>query len=328
MKPLTSKQIVLLNVLAVAVGGVPLLLWQLPHAWPTIPSDHLPLRPMSLLAQWLAVIVGFGVKPVYMVLSLVLMIWLWRQRARDLAVLRWGLIWFWLGENACTVNFLFFSGECDFWEYLHNYGMAAGFAMMTYAFLEGFDSHVIKFSPQNERCAALSLCPACIKHTDASCGLKRLFTALIPALIVLAFIPLPAGFMLTSYTTNILGSSYKYVHLMSAQLFELRFCPALAIALLTASWLVLLFRQQEPVAISKALLAAGIGPLSFGLLRLFLVFTFDEDLMWNETWEEITELIFVVAVAVVLWVFRERLFRKEEPAAQTRPAVGQVAPGI
>jgi hypothetical protein len=110
--------------------------------------------------------------------------------------------------------------------------------------------------------------------------------------------------------------------------FELRFCPALAIALLTASWLVLLFRQQEPVAISKALLAAGMGPLSFGLLRLFLVFTFDEDLTGHETWEEITELIFVVAVAAVLWVFRERLFRKELPAAPTRPTVGQVAPSV
>ncbi|MCX6905447.1 MAG: hypothetical protein NTW03_18605 [Verrucomicrobia bacterium] len=322
MKPLTSKQIVLFNALAVAVGVVPLFLWQLPHVWPAIPSDHLPLRPMSLFAQWLAVIVGFGVKPVYVVLSLVLVIWLWRQRARDLAMLRWGLIWFWFGENACTVNFLFFGGGCDFWEYLHNYGMAAGFAMITYAFLEGFDGRVIKFSPQKERCAALGLCPACHKHTDAPCGLKRLFTALIPAVAVLALIPLPAGFMLTSYNTNILGSLYNYSHLMSAQLFELRFCPALAIVLLTAAWLVLLFKRQEPVAMSKALFAAGMGPLSFGLLRLFLVFTFGNDLMWFETWEEVTELIFVVAVAVVLWVFRERLFVREEAAAQMERAVG------
>ena len=297
MKPLTSKQIVLLNALTVAVGVVPLLLWMLPLTCPVIPKDGLPLHSMSLFEQWLAVIVGFGVKPVYVVLSLVLIIWLWRQRARDLAMLRWGLIWFWLGENACTVNFVFFRGDCDFWEYAHNFGMAAGFAMITYALLEGFDCRVIKFSPQKERCAALSLCGACYKHTDVPCGLKRLFTALIPALIVLALIPLSAGFMLTSYNTNILGSPYNYSHLVSAQVFELRFCPTLAIAMLTASWLVLLFKRDEPVALAKALFAAGVGPLSFGLLRLFFVFTFNENLVWFETWEEITELIFVVAVA-------------------------------
>jgi hypothetical protein len=54
-----------------------------------------------------------------MTLSLVLMIWLWRQRAVDLAALRWGLIWFWIGENACSIDFLFFKRASDFWEYLH-----------------------------------------------------------------------------------------------------------------------------------------------------------------------------------------------------------------
>jgi hypothetical protein len=321
MKVLTRKEVVWLNALTVAVGLVPLLAWLVPLPCPVIPKDGLPLRPMSVFAQWVAVLAGFGVKPVYMGLSLVLIIWLWRQRSRDLAMLRWGLIWFWVGESACTANFLFFRGDCDFWEYAHNFGMVAGFAMITYALLEGVDHRVVKVSVPKERCAALGLCSACYKCAAVPCGLKRLFTALTPALTVLALIPLASAFTTNSYNTTILGSVYNYSHLMSAQWFELRLCPALAILALTGSWLVLLFKRDEPVAMAKVLFALGAGPLSFGLLRLFLVFTFERDLVWFETWEEVTELIFVAAVALVLWVFRERLFLKGETSPQPQAAM-------
>ncbi len=316
----------LLSALLAGAGLVLWFLWQFRFACPAVATGELPFQPMGRFRQWLVVIVAFGVKPAYMALSLGLIVWLWRQRARDLVALRWGLIWFWLGEGACAVNFLAFQGECDFWEYLHNLGMAAGFSMIAYALLEGLDWRIIKFSPQTERCAALTLCRTCFKHAEAPCGLKRLFTALIPALMVLALIPLPVPFATTSYKTAILGSPYNYSHLLSAQWFELRACPVLALLLLAASWLVLLFRRREPVPPAKALFAAAFGPLSFGLLRLFLVFTFVADQMWFETWEEVTEMIFVFSVAVVLWVFRERLFLKEAPAQPTQTDLGQSFP--
>ena len=284
-------------------------------------KSDLPLRPMSRFEQWLAVIVAFGIKPVYMLLSFILILWLWRQRAVDLAFLRWGLIWFWLGENACSIDYLFFARGSDFWEYLHGYGMAVGFSMIIYAFLEGFDYRVIKFSPEKERCAALSLCHACMKHAEAPCGLKRLFMVMIPALMLLALMPLCASFNLTSYDTDILGSVHNYRHLMSSQLFELRFCAVAALGLFGASWLALMFKRREPVAASKVWFAAAFGPLSFGVLRMFFVATFTDNLMWFDVWEEITELLFVIAAAVVLWVFREALFtRKPLESATPRSA--------
>ena len=279
-------------------------------------KSSLPFRPMSRLEQWLAVIIAFGVKPVYMLVSLLLIIWLWRQPAADLAALRWGLIWFWIGENACSIDFLFYKRSSDFWEYLHGYGMAVSFSFVAYAVLEGVDQRVIKFSPEKERCAALSLCRACVKYADAPCGLKRLFTVMIPALMVLALMPLSAGFQLTSYVTDILGTIHNYHHLASSQLFELRYCPALALALLTASWLVLLFKQDQAVAISKVLLAAAVGPMSFGILRMFFVATFSDRLGWFDVWEEITELLFILSAGLVLWVFRHSLFVKPEKAAE------------
>ena len=284
-------------------------------------KSELPFRPMSRLEQCLPVFIAFVLKPVYMILSLVLIIWLWQQRATDLAILRWGLIWFWLGENGCTVDFLFFARGSDFWEYVHGYGMAAGFAFVVYALLEGFDCRVIKFSPEKERCAALSLCHACIKYVDAPCGLKRLFMVMIPAFALLSLMPLCANFNLTSYDTNIFGTTHNYCHLVSSQLFEWRFCAGLALVSFVASWLALMFKRHKPVAASKVLFAAALGPLSFGMLRMFFVSTFTDNLMWFDVWEEVTEFLFVLGTGAVLWVFRDALFaKKPSELAVTPPA--------
>ena len=271
-------------------------------------TSSAPLRPMSVFEQWLAVLIAFGVKPVYMLLSFVLIVWLWRRRAADLVFLRWGLIWFWLGETGCSIDYLFYARGSDFWEYFHGFGMAAGFAFIAYAALEGIDQRLIKFSPRGERCAALGLCRACEKYTNDPCGLKRLFALMIPALAVVALMPLTAGFVNTSYDALILGSRTHYHHLMSSQLFELRFCPLLAAGLLVTAWLVLMFKRQDPIQASKAWLAAGLGPMGFGILRMALVATFRDRLVWFDAWEELTEFIAIFAIAMVLWVFRFRLF--------------------
>lgn len=305
-------------------GLLPLLLYWLllghVDAWTTLLNGPAPaFRDTGRFEQWLVVIVAFGIKPAYMLISLLSIIWLWRQRAPDLVALRWGLIAFWLGENACSVNFLIVHGSSDFWEYLHNLGMAVCFSFVTYALLEGTDRRLIKYSPAKDRCAALSLCRACIKYdADVPCGLRRVFTMLLPATVVLAAMLLCADMKPAAYDTAIMGSGVHYSETLSDQLFEIRYCPVLAILLLAASWLVLLFKR-EPVPLAKVLFAAAMGPFGFGLMRLFLAAVFREDLIQYVVWEEITELVFVAAVAFVLLVFRHSLFVKEPPAS-TDPA--------
>jgi rhodanese-related sulfurtransferase len=293
-------------------------------AWNTILNGKcslLHVRQMTQAKQWVAVITAFGVKPLYMLISFGLILWLWRQQAPDLTALRWGLIIFWLGENACSVNYLFFHGLSDLWEFLHNYGMAVGFSFMAWAFLEGLDVRVIKYSPAKERCAALSLCQACIKYADAPCGLQRLFKVAIPAAIVVALMPLCAPVKVVSYNVNILGSLQNYSQMVSSQLFETRYCAVLAILLLATSWLVLLLKRDDPVTPSKMFFAAAMGPLGFGLMRLFLFSAYSDDLLWFIVWEEFTELVFVVGLAFGLWFFRESLFG-EPPRVEARPAGG------
>lgn len=273
----------------------------------------LEMRQMSPVKQWLAVITAFGIKPIYLILSIIWVVWLWRERAPDLVALRWGVIIFWLGEQACTVNYQFYHGLSDAWEYLHNYGMVVGFSFVAYAVLEGFDVRVLKLSAPRERCAALNLCKTCVKYSPVPCGLQLVFKFLIPATIVVATMPLAAAIKHVSYNVKIMDVTANYSLMLSSQLFETRYCPVLALILLTASWLVMLFKRTDPVPLAKLLFAGALGPLGFAFMRLFLAAAFAEDLFWYVVWEEWTELLFIAAVGVILWLFRVTLFAK--PAA-------------
>lgn len=265
-------------------------------------------RNMSSAEQWIAVIAAFGCKPIYMLLSFVWIVWLWRRSEPDLVALRRGLIAFWLGENACTVNYLGFGGSSDLWEYFHNFGMAVGFAFIAWAVLEAVDRRVIKLSPPKERCAVLNLCKTCIKYSAVPCKLQRVFKMLIPATLVIAIVPFCAGIKLVAYDASVLGSTEHYALMASSQLFENYYCPVVAIMLLAAAWVVMEFKKVDPVPLAKVLFAAAVGPLGFGLMRLFLSAVFSGNLLWYVVWEELTELLFVMAVGYVLWIFRHSLF--------------------
>ena len=291
-------------------GALPLLLYWM-FVGQSSCSGPTEVRQMPLVQQWLVVVTAFGIKPIYLLISLVVIIRLWRQRAPDLTALRRGLIVFWLGENACAANYLFFGGHADLWEFFHDYGMAVAFSFITFAVMEGIDARVLKYSVAKERCAMLNLCHTCIKYTAVSCKLRRMLAMSIPALIAVAFMPLCASLKLVSYNVTILGSVQDYSHPMCSQLFETRYCAVLAIALLTASWAVLLFKREDPITPAKVLLAAAAGPMGFGLMRLFLYSAYSDNLLWFEEWEEFTELLFTIAVAYVLWLFRHSLFQKQ-----------------
>jgi hypothetical protein len=220
-----------------------------------------------------------------------------------------------LGENACTLNYLCFGGRSDFWEYLHNFGMAVGFAFIAWAVLDGLDRRLIKLSPPHERCAAMNLCKTCIKYADVPCKLQRVFKMLLPATLVIAVIPLTAGIKMVAYNAVVLGTTEHYALMASSQGFENYYCPAMAMLFITASWLVMLLKQDDPVPLAKVLFAAALGPLGFGFMRLFLSGAFADNLLWYVVWEEVTELLFVVAVGYVLWIYRHSLMAKPAPPA-------------
>jgi hypothetical protein len=270
--------------------------------------EDIPTHPSSPLEQWTSVLTGFVVKPFYTVLALALVVLLWRQTAPDLTALRWALICFFVGENCCATNYLAFGDRSALFEYLHSYGMVLCFGLTIYALLEGIDRRLLKLSDPDGRCAAVGLCQRCIKHSDVACGLRRVFQFLIPAVMLVALAPLCAALIPVSYNTMIFGTFYNYSHPIVHQVFEMRYLPVAAIVLLGVSLLLLRPAKQDAMLWSKVFFAAGIGAMGFGFFRMFLVHCYRDNLVWFAAWEEITEVLFVLGVALVLWTFRGALF--------------------
>ena len=249
-------------------------------------------------------------------LTLVLVIILWRRRSLELVALRWGLIFFFIGEMACQFNYILFDEQSQLMEYVHSFGMVLTFGFMTYAGFEGVDRRLVRYSDEKDSCAALGLCRACIKYDPkVPCGLRRMFHVILPAMMILATMPLLARTCAVSYNTRIYGTLYNYAHYVGYQLYEIRFLPVAAILLFAASWLALLIGRASGVHWAKILFACGMGAMGFSMLRLFTFAAWRNNLVWFIFWEEATELLFIVGVGVILWVFRAGLFGSPKPTA-------------
>ena len=283
--------------------GSPLDTWR--NTSGELPDYH--VRPSPLYEQALAVLAYFFMKPIYTILSLAVIILLWTCPSPDLAALRWAMIFFFVGENCCAVNYSVFEERSYWMEYLHGMGMLLAFGFGSYAVLEGIDRRILMLSDAKHRCAAAGLCGRCIKHADVPCGLRRMFCLLLPLLMVFSFLLPTAGWKDTAYITRIFGAPYVYGHLFAFQIFEDWYCGGAAVLLFAVSLVVLLVRKQAGIGAAKIFLAAGLGPLGFGGLRMLLGTAYDQNRVWYLFWEEGTELALVAAVCIVLWIFHRRL---------------------
>ena len=84
--------------------------------------------------------------------------------------------------------------------------------------------------------------------------------------------------------------------------------PAVSLGLLAVAWLVLVWKGQDAVWWSKIYFSAGSGALGFALFRMILLQAYRDNLLWFATWEELTELLFILGVGLMLWSFRHGLF--------------------
>jgi rhodanese-related sulfurtransferase len=273
----------------------------------SFPGPHSLFRESPPLEQAVAVAAYFFVKPIYTLLALGIVIVLWMSREPDLVALRWSMIWFFIGENACAANYALFRETSYLAEYLHSLGMLYCFGFAAYAIVEGIDRRILGLSDPERRCAALGLCGQCIKTADVPCGLKRVFFVILPALIVVTLMLPTADWQDTSYHTLIFGKVYHYAHLRIYQQFENWYCALAALAGFSASFLILVLKTKEPIGPAKIALAAGLGPLAFGLMRVILGGVYDNNRVWYLFWEEATEFLFIAGICLLLWIFRHRL---------------------
>ena len=71
----------------------------------------LPFREPVLMDEIISVTAFFLVKPIYTLLSLMVIVLLWHETSPDLVALRWGMLFFFVGENACALNVLVMEGD-------------------------------------------------------------------------------------------------------------------------------------------------------------------------------------------------------------------------
>jgi hypothetical protein len=283
-----------------------------------LPDAIIPaFRASPIYEQWAVVMAFFGIKAIYSLIALAIVVLLWHRKEADLSAIRWSMLFFFVGEASCFLNVMVFFEDSMLLEHLHSVGMVLSLGCASYALFEGLDGRLIHFS-DDSRCAATGLCRVCDKRIATECALRRLFLLLIPATALLAALPLFSEFRDTAYNTRILGILHSYRHPVMHQLYELRYLPVAAMVLLAASFATLWRLERRSVARSKILYSAALGAMGFSLLRLLMVASFADNQVWFVVWEETTELVFVGLVGGVLMVFARGLL------AQLPPDKGEV----
>jgi rhodanese-related sulfurtransferase len=260
--------------------------------------------------QWLAVLTGYGIKPLYTLLSLILIIILWKKKKVELVALKYAMIFFFTGENFCAANYLFFDHESYLFEYWHSLGMVLCLGMSAYALFEGLDRSVIHYFDPQKKCVFLGLCNQCIKYDKVSCALKRFFIFLCFSASTIALMPLFAKLKMISYNTEIWGTFYNYSHPVIYQVFEVRYGPIIGALGFASAALTLLIKKTDPFPLAKILFAGACGATGFSFFRFILFQGYEDNLVWMEFWEEITEFIFIAGLSFLLWLFRHSLLKE------------------
>ena len=103
--------------------------------------SSLPFREPVLASEVVSVTAFFcDQADLYAAVARCVIVLLWRETSPDLAALRWGMIFFFVGENACALNVLGFQETSYLLEYLHSAGMAVCLGFVAYAVMDGLGS--------------------------------------------------------------------------------------------------------------------------------------------------------------------------------------------
>lgn len=247
--------------------------------------------------QWLVVLTGFAVKPLYMLLALGLAIGLRRAATPGTSALRWSLWAFFAGEAFCALNYAACGETSTVLDLLHSWGMALAASFGAWAVAAGAMRHLL---PEDGRCALDRLCQPCTRA--GRCRHERLLPLAAVLVLCAACVPLTAPCQAIHATTTILGTPYAYGHDLAQTVFELRWCPLAAIVLGGLGLGLAVTRRAGALAC----ICAASGPLAFSCFRLVLVAVWRDDPAWFLAWEELGELATIVAVIWWLAVFRRR----------------------
>lgn len=223
------------------------------------------------------------VKPIYMFLSVAILLALWGRASLSVRALFWGFSALIVGELICGATFFAFQRELIVSEHIHSFGMMIEFSAIAFALIHFLDRRAV----QN---------PIRISSTFSFIAALGILASFLP----LAVSPSPSG-----YHADIFGYPYMYARFEFNQWVESRALPIASIFFFSLT-LLSSSRTTQPkiLNVANVFLSAGIGLLAFSILRLSLGALFAERLVWFEFWEEATQLIVISTIAFLLWQFK------------------------
>lgn len=273
-----------------------------------------PLLRLSRFQQTIETASGLILKPTYMLLSLLLIVFLRGRASRDLVLIRRGLTAFLVGEGVCALNYLAFAGGSEALEVAHGAGMVVMGALVPWGLFLLVDERVVRLADPEAHCVFQRFCEHCWKREAVSCGLLRMFRFAAPVLALVSLMPLSTPLRPVHLILPVFGTDIEWTKTLPVMLVELRLYPILAVILfLLTAWK--LRGDKESIRKAEAPFFWAMGAMSFSLFRYFLLQSYRGMPVWADWWEEVTELVTIVGIALFLWIFRRQLGLVRTPAA-------------
>jgi rhodanese-related sulfurtransferase len=283
------------------------------------PPPTLVLTPFQ---QGMTVAAGFAVKPAYMLLALALAAWMRRRPlGRGLNLLRHGLLWFFVGEAFCAVNLAWhLPGRVYLADVAHGAGMVVMSALIPWGLYALADERVLRLSEPEAACRVQALCGRCWKRDPVRCGVHDLMFLVAAAGAIVSLVPLSLPLRPVQMVTDVFGARTDVGVPVVNHLVELRLYPVLAAFCFLAT-LPLLRGGPRAVRRAEPVFFAAVGFLAYSLLRFLLSGAFRDVPFVGDFWEELTELLMVLAIGLFLLLFRRQLgLSAEAPSVAERTA--------
>ncbi|UCD79965.1 MAG: rhodanese-like domain-containing protein [Desulfobacterales bacterium] len=265
-----------------------------------------PVVAISLLSQLAMTVAAFVVKPAYIVMSALVFLLLWRKNSGDLVLIRNAMLVFFIGENACTLNYLVAANTSIRLEFLHGLGMVGMFFLLFWGLVRFFDQRVFHYIEPDKTCALQRHCRHCWKKEPVSCGLHRLALWLLPALAFVALTPVTMPLRPFRIVMPVFLSDVVWLKDFWNLFIEFRLYPILGAACFMMAFLWLR-RGKSGLLKSQLPFFLALGFTSYSFFRFGLLLTFSENQAWADWWEESTEFIMVAMVVLLLVVFKKQL---------------------
>jgi len=265
-----------------------------------------PVVKIPMLSQIAMTVAAFVVKPAYVVMSLLVFLILWKKKSMDLVLIRNAMLVFFIGENACTLNYLAASNTSVWLEFVHGLGMAGTFFLLFWGVVRFFDERVLHYNQPDKTCALQRHCRHCWKKEPVVCGLHRLALWLLPALAFVALIPLTMPLRPFKIVMPVFLSDVVWLKDFWNLLTEFRLYPILGALSFMISFLYLR-RGRSGLIKAQLPFFLALGFTSYSFFRFGLLLTFNENQGWADWWEESTEFIMIAMVVLLLVVFKNQL---------------------